>query len=113
MLVVYGSETGNAQDVAELLAAYTKQAVAPSSCALPMDCVTLEELAKEDLVLFVCSTTGTIGCVLKHSVPNVRSCPHEGVLRDICDSFHAHNTAHGRMHRPRTPYFRIEQGLNF
>lgn len=69
MLVVYGSETGNAQDVAELLAAHMKQAVSPDSCALPMDCVTLEELAKEDLVLFVCSTTGMIGCLLTCSIP--------------------------------------------
>lgn len=82
MLVVYGSETGNAQDVAEMLAAYMKQAICPDTCALPMDCVTLEELSTEDLVLFVCATTGVIGrcgpCLrldVVHSAGAGVSCP--------------------------------------
>lgn len=66
MFILYGSETGNAQDVAEMLAAYMKLAVSSDSCALPMDCFTLEELSKQDLVLFVCSTTGVISRRLQH-----------------------------------------------
>lgn len=57
MLVLYGSETGNAQDVAGMLTAYMKQALT-DCCALPMDCVTLDELASEEHVIYVCSTTG-------------------------------------------------------
>eukprot|EP00892_Ulva_mutabilis_P003315 jgi/Ulvmu1/1355/UM011_0083.1 len=57
MLVLYGSQTGNAQDVAEFLASEaTERGI--DSCALPMDCVSVEEAGQESVVLFVCSTTG-------------------------------------------------------
>jgi sulfite reductase (NADPH) flavoprotein alpha-component len=65
MLVVYGSQTGNAQDVAETLAGQLSHS-GFDTCALPMDCITVEELHKEDVVLFVCSTTGTHFCCLWH-----------------------------------------------
>lgn len=59
MLVLYGSQTGNAQDVAELLASEaTERGI--DSCALPMDCVTLDEMGREAAVVFVCSTTGAL-----------------------------------------------------
>jgi sulfite reductase alpha subunit-like flavoprotein len=57
MLVLYGSETGNALDVAELLVR-RGSTHALDACALPMDQVPVEELAREKLVVFVCSTTG-------------------------------------------------------
>jgi flavodoxin len=77
MLVAYGSETGNAQDVAEMLAGYMKHAVSPDSISLPMDCLTLEELAKEDFVLFVCSTTGVILCFTAFRWPVLRVRQHK------------------------------------
>lgn len=58
MLVLFGSETGNAEDVANMIA---RQCMARGmdACALPMDTVAdPKQLAQEKLVVFVCSTTG-------------------------------------------------------
>ena len=57
--MLYGSQTGNAQDVAELLA---NEACARGidSCVLPMDCVPVEEISRETAAIFVCSTTGAL-----------------------------------------------------
>lgn len=57
MLFLYGSQTGNAQDVAQLLASEA-MARGIDCCALPMDCVAVEEMAHETAIVFVCSTTG-------------------------------------------------------
>lgn len=75
MLFLYGSQTGNAQDVAELLASEAT-ARGIDCCALPMDCISVEEMADEIAIVFVCSTTGT---------PTVASLLPPGTV-DLCAS---------------------------
>lgn len=57
MLVLFGSETGNAQDVAERIVRQARRR-GWDACALPMDAAPLEQLVQEPLAVFVCSTTG-------------------------------------------------------
>ena len=59
MLVLFGSETGNAQDVAERIVRQARRQ-GWEACALPLDAVPLETLAQEPLAVFVCSTTGAL-----------------------------------------------------
>lgn len=67
MLVLYGSQTGNAQDVAEMVANEASSR-GIDSCALPMDCVAVEEMATEKAIVFVCSTTGARSLTALHAL---------------------------------------------
>ena len=59
MLVLYGSQTGNARDVAEGIARRARLECGWDACALPMDAMAEPgQLAQNALVLYVCSTTG-------------------------------------------------------
>jgi sulfite reductase alpha subunit-like flavoprotein len=58
MLVLFGSQTGNSEDVSERIVR-EGQAMGMDACALPMDCVPdPKQLALEPVLVFVCSTTG-------------------------------------------------------
>ena len=60
MLVLFGSQTGNAQDVAERIVRQARaRPYSLDACALPMDELRIEQLAEEPLVVFACSTTGS------------------------------------------------------
>ena len=56
-LVLYGSETGNAQDVAEEVGRMTERLLF-DAVVLDMDSVQLRELVRADVVIFALSTTG-------------------------------------------------------
>lgn len=59
MLVLYGSETGNARDVAEGISQRARIEHGWDACALPMDAMAEpQQLAQNALVVYVCSTTG-------------------------------------------------------
>lgn len=55
--VLYGSQTGNAEDVAERIWRESKRFYFRTSC-MPMDAYNVSELITETCVIFVCSTTG-------------------------------------------------------
>lgn len=55
--VLYGSQTGNAQDVAERIWRESKRYYFTGTCK-PMDDYDVARLINESLVIFVCSTTG-------------------------------------------------------
>lgn len=57
LLVLYGSQTGNAQDVAERIAREGNHRYFRTECKA-MDSACIQDIAKEDYVVFVCSTTG-------------------------------------------------------
>lgn len=57
ILVLYGSQTGNAQDVAERICRESKKYYF-STRVLPMDEYNVLDLVKEECVIFVCATTG-------------------------------------------------------
>ncbi|GAB0087650.1 NADPH-dependent diflavin oxidoreductase 1 [Sergentomyia squamirostris] len=57
MLILYGSETGTAQDFAEQVWRDSKRFFFTGS-VLPMDSYEVRNLIEEQLVVFVCSTTG-------------------------------------------------------
>lgn len=63
MLILYGSQTGNAQEVAESLATEA-MARGIDCCALPMDCIAVSEMSVEAAIVFVCSTTGARAAAL-------------------------------------------------
>ncbi|KAK1820186.1 NAPDH-dependent diflavin reductase [Friedmanniomyces endolithicus] len=56
-LILYGSETGNAQDIAEEVARTTER-LRFNTTVLDLDSVSLRDLVKPTLVIFVVSTTG-------------------------------------------------------
>ncbi|KAK6621939.1 hypothetical protein RUM44_001746 [Polyplax serrata] len=57
ILILYGSQTGTAQDVAERIWREAKRVNFPASVK-SMDDYPVEDLIKESLVVFVCATTG-------------------------------------------------------
>ena len=80
LLVLYGSQTGNAQDVAERIASEGKHRMYRARC-MPMDAMTAEGLAQA-FVVFVCSTTGAPPRAMSWSAcgPNERL----AVTRAVC-----------------------------
>lgn len=74
LLILYGSATGNAQDVAERVFREAK-AMAFAPRLLPMDAYDLSELPKESLAVFVVATAGQVGG------STMRACI---ALRDVC-----------------------------
>jgi sulfite reductase alpha subunit-like flavoprotein len=58
MLVLFGSQTGNAQDVAERIVWRARLDHRWDACCLPMDTVSLEQLPSHQVAVYVCSTTG-------------------------------------------------------
>jgi sulfite reductase alpha subunit-like flavoprotein len=58
MLVLFGSQTGNAQDVAERIVWEARAAHKWDAFCLPMDAVSLAQLSSHQVVVYVCSTTG-------------------------------------------------------
>lgn len=57
ILILYGSQTGTAQDVAEKCAREAKRRLL-STRVMPLDDYSVVNLLNEELVLFVCATTG-------------------------------------------------------
>lgn len=57
MLILYGSETGTAQDVAEGIWRTSKR-YGFTGTVQPMDDYDISKLIYEPLIVFVCSTTG-------------------------------------------------------
>lgn len=71
LLVLYGSQTGNAQDVAERVAREGRHRHFDAH-SLPMDLVPLADLQAQEFVIFVCSTTGAL-CGLHGHQPSDQS----------------------------------------
>lgn len=57
LTILYGSQTGNAQDVAERIWRESKCYYFTGMCK-PMDDYNVSNLINEKLIVFVCSTTG-------------------------------------------------------
>ena len=67
MLVLFGSETGTAEDAANRI---VRECCTRGldACALPMNCMAdSRSLAQESLVVFVCATTGTAAATCFHT----------------------------------------------
>lgn len=57
LTILYGSQTGTAQDLAEFIWRESKRYFF-SGCVMPMDSYDIQNLINERAVVFVCSTTG-------------------------------------------------------
>lgn len=93
ILILYGSQTGTAQDVAERIWREAKRVNFPASVK-SMDDYPVEDLIKESLVVFVCATTG------QGEEPDNMKKFWRFLLRKCLPSNSLHNMSHAGRKKP-------------